>query len=247
LFYLCGAIGLLVMVPLYARTLLSTADAPYPEKRTLTPAAKAPKLSLEAFGGLSFGLLIFTYMTQGMLFWGITLWIPMAVKSIGFSGMAQAYGSALPYLAAVLLAVPMAYISDKTGKRVLIAALGLLIPGCLLLLLPTVNNGYLKLALITFAMGYYASSFTPNIWSIIQSNVRSHAIGAASGIVNGVGAGGGGTLAGLLVAGVYASTGSYMTGFMILGALVVLGVYRCCSMAFYNAAAGLALTGAMRA
>ncbi|WP_213991099.1 MFS transporter [Sodalis sp. dw_96] len=223
LFYLCGAIGLFIMVPLYAKTLLSTADAPYPEKPKDAAAAKPPKLTLASFGGVSFVLVIFAYLTQGMLFWGITLWIPMAVKSIGFSGMGQAFGSALPYLAAVALAIPMAYISDKTGKRILIAALGLLIPGVLLLLLPAVDNGYLKLALITVAMGYYASSFTPNIWSIIQSNVRPHAIGAASGIVNGIGAGGGGTLAGLMVARVYASTGSYMSGFMILGGLVVLG------------------------
>lgn len=47
-------------------------------------------------------------------------------------------------------------------------------------------------------MGYYAASFT-NIWSIIQSNVKPHAIGPASGIINGIGAGGGGTLAGLMV------------------------------------------------
>ncbi|TKI05178.1 MFS transporter [Martelella alba] len=223
LFYLCGGIGLVIMVPLYARTLMNTADAPYPEKPADSAQTDRPRLTLEAFGGLSFGLVIFTYLTQGMLFWGITLWIPLAVKSIGFTGMGQAFGSALPYLAAVVLAVPMAYISDRTGKRILIAALGLLIPGCLLLLLPEVNNGYLKLALITIAMGYYASSFTPNIWSIIQSNVRPHAIGAAAGIVNGVGAGGGGTLAGLMVARIYASTGSYMSGFMILGGLVALG------------------------
>ena len=223
LFYLCGAIGLLIMVPLYARTLMNTADAPYPERSDSLPVAKAPKLTVDAFGGVSFVLVIFAYLTQGMLFWGITLWIPLAVKSIGFSGMGQAFGSAIPYLAAVVLAIPMSYISDRTGKRVLIASLGLLIPGCLLLLLPTVDNGYLKLALITVAMGYYASSFTPNIWSIIQSNVRPHAIGAASGIVNGLGAGGGGTLAGLMVARIYASTGSYMSGFMVLGGLVALG------------------------
>ncbi|XBS68504.1 MFS transporter [Acerihabitans sp. KWT182] len=185
--------------------------------------AKPPRLTLASFGGASFILVIFAYLTQGMLFWGITLWIPMAVKSIGFTGMGQAVGSALPYLAAVALAIPMAYISDKTGKRILIAALGMLIPGVLLLLLPALDNGYARLALITLAMGYYASSFTPNIWSIIQSNVQPHAIGAASGIVNGVGAGGGGTLAGLMVARIYTSTGSYMSAFMVLGGLVVLG------------------------
>ena len=52
-----------------------------------------------------------------------------------------------------------------------------------------------KLALITVALGYYASSFTPNIWSILQETVEPQAVGPASGIINGLGAGGGGAAA----------------------------------------------------
>lgn len=220
LFFLCGGIGLLIMVPLYARALLNTRDAPLKQDRV---APRKVHLTLADFGGKSFVLLIITYLTQGMLFWGITLWIPMVVNSLGFTGWGQAFASALPYLLAVLLAIPMSWLSDKTGKRILIASLGLLIPGAMLLVLPWVQSGILKMTLITLAMGYYASSFTPNIWSIIQSGVRPHAVGAASGIVNGIGAGGGGTLAGFMVAILYARTGSYMPGFTLLGALVIIG------------------------
>ncbi|MEA7595347.1 hypothetical protein ONR49_25835, partial [Salmonella enterica subsp. enterica serovar Virginia] len=42
--------------------------------------------------------------------------------------------------------------------------------------LPFVDAPGFKITLITLAMGYYAASFTPNIWSIIQSNVKPHAI-----------------------------------------------------------------------
>lgn len=220
LFFLCGGIGLLIMVPLYARVLLNTRDAPLKQDQV---APRKIRLTREDFGGTSFVLLIITYLTQGMLFWGITLWIPMVVNSLGFTGWSQAFASALPYLLAVLLAIPMSWLSDKTGKRILIASLGLLIPGAMLLVLPWVQSGLLKMTLITLAMGYYASSFTPNIWSIIQSGVRPHAVGAASGIVNGIGAGGGGTLAGFMVALLYARTGSYMPGFTLLGALVIIG------------------------
>ncbi|ERK09041.1 putative sugar transporter [Pantoea sp. AS-PWVM4] len=220
LFFLCGGIGLLVMVPLYARVLLNTRDAPLQQAQVVP---RKVRLTREDFGGMSFVLLIITYLTQGMLFWGITLWIPMVVTSLGFTGWSQAFASALPYLLAVLLAIPMSWLSDKTGKRILIAALGLLIPGAMLLLLPWVESAVVKMTLITLAMGYYASSFTPNIWSIIQSSVRPHAVGAASGIVNGIGAGGGGTLAGFMVAILYARTGSYMSGFTLLGALVIIG------------------------
>lgn len=219
MFFITGGVGLFIMVPLYVIMLKKESQAPF---RVQSEGNKA-KLTMQALGGPAFLLLLFSYISQGMLFWGITLWIPMVVKSLGFTGTAQAVGSALPYIAAVILAIPMSIISDKTGKRVLIAALGLLIPGILLILLPQVEGGYLKLGLITVALGYYASSFTPNIWSILQSSVEPEAVGPASGIINGLGAGGGGTLAGFLVGLLKQSTGSYMSGFVALGIIVVLG------------------------
>jgi MFS family permease len=219
LFYLTGGIGLLAIVPLYVVMLRPESEAPYQ-----TPASgPEASLTLRDLGGPAFLLMVFSYITQGMLFWGITLWIPLAVRSLGFTGLGQAFASSLPYFAAVILTIPMARISDRTGQRVLIAALGQLIPGVLLLLLPVVDSGGAKLALITVALGYYASSYTPNIWSILQSSVAPRAVGPASGIMNGLGAGGGGTLAGFLVGILNARTGSYMSGFMLLGALAVLG------------------------
>ncbi len=41
--------------------------------------------------------------------------------------------------------------------------------------------------------------------------------------MNGIGAGGGGTIAGFLVGMMNSYTGSYMSGFMVLGGLVILG------------------------
>ncbi len=220
LFFITGGLGLVVIVPLYVAMLKPESQAPYREVQTKQAAAR---LSLAALGGPPFLLLVFSYITQGMLFWGITLWIPLAVRSLGFTGRSQAVASSLPFCAAVLFAIPLARISDQTGRRVLIAALGMLIPGVLMMLLPLVDSGYAKLALITIALGYYAGSYTPNIWSILQSTVEPQAIGPASGIINGLGAGGGGTIAGFLVGLLYRSTGSYMSGFVVLGALVILG------------------------
>ena len=219
-FIITGMAGILIIVPLYVIMLGKQESAPFYQKPAVS---EKTKLTLDALGGSSFFLLVFTYVTQGMLFWGITLWIPMVVNSLGYTGYEKAVVSSLPYLAAVILAVPISYISDRTQKRVLIASLGLLIPGCLLFILPYVETPLMKITLITLSMGYYAASFTPNIWSIIQSNVKPHAVGSASGIINGLGAGGGGTLAGLMVGYFYRTTGTYMHGFMVLGALVVLG------------------------
>jgi MFS family permease len=220
LFYITGGLGLVIIVPLYLAMLRPESEAPYQARQV---GHEPGRLTLQALGGPAFLLIVFSYITQGMLFWGITLWIPLAVRSLGFTGLGQALASSLPYIAAIALAIPIGIISDRTGKRVLIASMGLIIPGLLLLLLPAVDSGYAKLGLITIALGYYASSFTPNIWSILQSTVEPHAIGPASGIMNGLGAGGGGTIAGFLVGMISAHTGSYMSGFMVLGALVILG------------------------
>jgi MFS family permease len=227
LFLMTGAVGLILVVPLYMAVLRPERDAPYlPPART---GSGAP-LSLASFGGMSFLLLVISYLSQGMLFWGITLWIPLVTKSLGFTGASQALADALPYLAAVLLAIPITALSDRTGKRVLIASLGQILPGLLLLLLPEIANPSLKLAIITIALGYYASSYTPNIWSILQASVAPEAVGPASGIINGIGAGGGGTIAGFLVAFMDKATGSYMSGFVVLGLIVAVGGF--CLLAY---------------
>ncbi|HBC97355.1 MAG TPA: MFS transporter [Clostridium sp.] len=219
LFYITGGAGLFIVVPLYVKMLKRQSEAPY----AIDKEVAKNKVTFKALGGAPFLLILFSYISQGMLFWGITLWLPIAVKSLGFTGFANGFASSLPYFAAVILALPMSYISDKTGKRSKIAALGLIIPGILLMLLSQIDNNYLKLGIITISLGYYASSYTPNIWTIIQSNVEPEAVGPASGIINGLGAGGGGTIAGFIVGLMYKATGSYMSGFIILGLITVLG------------------------
>ncbi len=219
LFYFTGGIGLFIMIPLFWTMLKKESDAPYYKKYEGAPQ----KLTLKALGGKPFFLLVFSNLTQAMLFWGVTLWLPMVVKSLGFTGIRQAIGSALPYFIAIILAIPIAYISDKTGKRLLIATFGLFIPGAIMIFLPIVDTGILKLIMISFALGYGASSYSSNFWTILQSNVEPSVIGPAAGIINGIGAGGGGTLAGFIVGLFLRSTGSYMLGFMTLGILIIMG------------------------
>ncbi|MBN3801558.1 MFS transporter [Paraburkholderia sp. Ac-20336] len=221
LFHITGLLGLLIIVPLYLWRLPRKDAAPFPEPAVST--GKKERLTLASLGGPAFLLLLFSYLTQGALFWGITLWIPLAVKTLGFTGFEQAFASSIPYLFAVVLAIPLSRLSDRTKRRTLIAGLGLLIPGLLVVTLPFVGGAMAKMILITLSLGFYASAFSPNIWSIVQSTVHPDAVGPAAGIINGIGAGGGGTMAGFVVGMLYQSTGSYIPGFATLGAFVVLG------------------------
>lgn len=233
LFWATGLLGLFLL-PLYGRLLPATppgmremgtrgAGPSGAGTNGMGASGGQPRFGWQAVGGPSFLLLIFSYITQGMLFWGITLWIPPAVSRLGFTGPAQAGASALPYLAALLLAWPIARLADRSGRRVEIAALGLIGPGLLVAALPALASSALTLAFITLAMGWYAASYTPNLWAILQERVAPEAVGAAAGLINGLGAGGGGTLAGFLVGLIEARTGSYLAGFALLGALNLAG------------------------
>ena len=227
LFFITGFLGLFVALPLFWTMLKKESEAPYRSgKETSTK-----RLTLEALGGKPIFLLMFSNLTQAMLFWGVTLWLPMAVQSLGFTGFRQGLGSALPYLTAIILAIPFSWISDRTGKRLLFATLGLIIPGSLMISLPLINNSLVKLIMISLALGYGASNYTPNFWTILQSNVEPYAVGPAAGILNGISAGLGGTIAGFIVGLFLKSSGSYLPGFMVLGMLIILGGI---SMIFYG-------------
>lgn len=223
MFWILGGIGLLVVVPLY------TAFLPKESRGTAltatdTPARQArPRLSFADFGGWKFLLIVFSYFTNGMLFWGITLFIPLVVPTLGFSSSLTGLLSAAPYLASLLLTIPMMVISDRTGKRGAIATSGLIVGGILLACLAFTSSPGLQMTLIIIGLGYFTASYTTNIWAIAVASLPQHAVGPATGIINGFGAGGGGIVAGALVGALLSSTGSYVPGLTVLGVGAILG------------------------
>lgn len=232
-FYITGGLGVLIVVPLFLIFLKNAPDTPL-ENNAAASADDVPAKGMVSFrdlGGAPFLLLIFSYFANGMLFWGVTLFIPMVVSSLGFSGLWQGLASSLPYFLAILFAIPMSYVSDKTQRRGLIAAGGLSVAGILLITLPLIASPVVKMAVITLSIAWFTSCFTTNIWSIITSSVRKEAVGAASGIINGIGAGVGGTTAGFVVEFLHGSTGSYLPGFVVIGIVAIVGglsVYTYC-------------------
>ncbi|HET6501034.1 MAG TPA: MFS transporter [Amycolatopsis sp.] len=188
-----------------------------------SPAGSGATKGLKAFGGSKFGLLVFSYFANGMLFWGITLWIPLVLQSLGFTGGSRGLFAALPYLLSLVLTVPMMALSDRTGKRVLIASSGLLVGGAFVGCLPLVSSPAAKLVMICIGMGYFTATYTSNLWAIAVNDLPPRVIGPATGIINGFGAGGGGIVAGLVVGQLRAATGSYLPGFAVLGVVAVIG------------------------
>jgi MFS family permease len=255
LFWITGAAGLLLVVPLYAGLLTSRPSAARPAAEAATdpaveaatattagvgkapaagaertpgpgaqrPAQPRPRLTLAALGGPPFLLLVFSYFANGVLFWGITLWIPLVAKSFGFTGMMQGLLSALPYLLSLALTVPLTILSDRTGRRLPLAASGLFVGGVLMTGLPLLHSPSARMAVICIAMGYFTATYTSNLWAIVVADLDPHAVGPATGIINGFGAGGGGIVAGFVVGHLLAVTGSYLPGFVVLGCTALLG------------------------
>lgn len=221
-FIITGMIGIVIIVPLYMKVLKKQKDAPFYE-----PAQNSAqdKITWQGLGGKSILLLIVAYVLQGMYFWGITLWIPMIVRELKFSGFPLAIASSMPFLACILFAIPISAFSDKTRKRALIAGFGIIVAGCSTLFFPSVTNPYVGVALLSFAMAIFQATLIPNIFAIIQTNVKPSLVGVAHGIIGGIGAGGGGTIAGLLVGYIQRTTGSFMYGIVFLSvSLIIAGI-----------------------
>ncbi|MGF6947844.1 MFS family permease [Neobacillus sp. B4I6] len=221
LFFILGAAGLVIIVPLYLWLLKKEPEGV--QAKPKEEQSSQERLTFHSLGGSRFLLLIGAHLGQNMLFWGITLWIPLAVNSLGFNdGLTQGFVSGLPYMAAVILTIPMSVISDRTGKRVLIATVGLIISGILLVFLPEVNSPVGKIILITLSLGILISTYTVNIWAIIQSSVSRSYVGPVIGIVNGIGVGLGGTISSFIVGLLFKHTGSYIPGFTVISFIAIL-------------------------
>ncbi|MFC4123007.1 MFS transporter [Nonomuraea zeae] len=221
MFWVLGAIGLVVILPLYAR-FLPTA----PGTTTVADPGQGTSrkgLTFAAFGGWRFVLLVFSYFTNGMLFWGITLFIPLIVPTFGFATSINGLLAAAPYLVSLVLTVPMMIIADRTGRRGPIAVSGLVVGGVLLACVALTGNPVLQFALICLGLGYFTASYTPNIWAIAVTDLPAHVVGPATGIINGFGAGGGGIVAGALVGALFAATGTYALGLSVLGVVAIVG------------------------
>jgi MFS family permease len=222
LFWVTGLAGIVLVIPLYVAFLKSAPTGAAPPAPAREPGTRM-KMRFADFGGPRFLLLVFSYFSNGMLFWGITLWIPLVIQSLGFTGTGRGLLAALPYLLSLVLTVPMMGISDRTGKRVLIASSGLLVGGTLVGALPLVENPVGKLVMICVGMGYFTATFTSNLWAIAVTDLPAHLVGPATGIINGFGAGGGGIVAGFVVGKLQAATGSYLPGFVVLGVMAIVG------------------------
>jgi ACS family tartrate transporter-like MFS transporter len=162
------------------------------------------------------------YFTIVMAMYGVGFWLPLIVKGLsGASDGTVALITALPYLSAVIVMVPVARHSDETGERrwhiagsCVVAAVGLLATAA-------TRSPILAIASLCVAASGMWSSLGP-CWSLPMAVLSGEAAAAGLALINSVGNLGG--FAGPYLVGlVRRTTNSFAAGLAILALGLLLG------------------------
>ena len=190
------------------------------EHRKLWPALCDPRV-------LALSLVLFGI---GFARFGIGLWLPQIVQSMGVSDSANGFIVALPYIASIVAMILWGRSSDVRGERIWHVALPALL-GAVGFVVASLVHSYLLvlLALTVATMGIHAT-WGP-FFSLPSSFLRGTA--AAGGIALIVAAGNlGGALGTNLMGVLKQETGGYATGMaalalgLVLSAIIVLALGR---------------------
>jgi len=167
-------------------------------------------------------ILCLVYFSLIVAMYGITLWMPLMLKSAtGFSNFLVGVVSALPYLAATVFMVLLGILSDRTGERRPFVAGSLALAAAGLLLSVFASSPVWSIACLVIAAAGIWGALGP-FWAFAGSFLSG--AGAATGfaLINSIGNLGGFT--GPFLVGFFLdSTGSYAAGMTFMGLTVLAG------------------------
>jgi len=125
-----------------------------------------------------FGIILATY--------GLSLWLPQIVKSMGFSDLQTGFMVALPYAVAIVAMILWARASDAHGERLWHVALPAMLGAASLAVAAILGMGPWTMVALTFAtIGIYGAIAV--MWTLPQSLLGGTAAAAAIALVNSVG------------------------------------------------------------
>lgn len=133
-------------------------------------------------------ILTAVYLLNNMFNYGLSIWWPTIAKSFtGSSYTVVGLLSTLAPLVALIVMFITSHHSDKTGERKWHAASILIISGLALLMSAVTGaSPFVSVAFILLAQGIWGG-FSALFWSIPSIIISSAAIGAATGLINGIG------------------------------------------------------------
>ncbi|ONG58929.1 hypothetical protein BKE38_01215 [Pseudoroseomonas deserti] len=174
-------------------------------------------------------LLTLVYMCNGIAIYGVVLWLPQIVKSIGgLTNLQTGLVSAIPFVFAAIGLIVIARNSDRTGERKLHTALSGLFGGLFLAasaFAPTPLIGLALLCCAAFVLWATLGVF----WTLPTQFLTGAAAAGGLAAINGF-AQLGGFFGPTLVGWVRESTGSFTYSLLALAVFPVIGCLICLSL-----------------
>ncbi|MEM0448335.1 MAG: MFS transporter [Methanomassiliicoccales archaeon] len=155
-----------------------------------------------------------------MVWWGISLWLPSYLKAQGMAPSEIMWVASLPYFGGIAGLLIGSYLSDRTGKVLVITVLFQAAGAITLLLMVGVNSPIATMAVLA-CLFFCIALLPPNAFTLLQNVAPPEIIGSATGIMNGI-AVGMGAIGPILLGTVVAASGSFEAGFVIMAGLQVL-------------------------
>ena len=147
--------------------------------------------------------------------YGVGLWLPQIVQSMGYTNLATGFIVAVPSLAGMIAMVLWGRSSDRHGERVKHVAAAALLAAVSLALASLSGSNLAVLAALTFAtIGIYSA--LPTFYSVPSMFLSGTAAAGGIALVNTFGTGLGGFLGPTVVGLLRQGTGSYAAGMQAL-------------------------------
>jgi sugar phosphate permease len=209
---------------------VNKAELDYIENALRAEAAQEAKMKVESLGqrlasfcfNYRFWLLTINYFCIASIWWGMMAWLPSYLKvSRGFSWAAMGALSSLPYVIGTISILFFGHLGDKIGRRAPLAVVSHALAAVGIYFGAHATDNMTAALLISFGIASIGIAL-PATWSLLQRVVPARAIGAGSGMMNGL-ANGSSAFSPALIGYFIAITGSYMGGLMFLVGLAGLG------------------------
>lgn len=205
---------------------VSEAEASYIEREQADEQAALAGIQSGSYRELlrsgPFWLVTIGYMATASIWWGIMTWLPQYLKvARHFSWTQMGIFSSLPYILGMISVVGVAYISDRWGRRGIFYTMGLLGAVVFIYLGATTTSNLYSAIFIALGI-FFLGWVMPVAWTLLQTIVAPHLVGAAAGLMNGI-ANGFAAMAPLIMGYLIGQTGSYLAGMVYLMVVGLIG------------------------
>ncbi|HUL39552.1 MAG TPA: MFS transporter [Methanomassiliicoccales archaeon] len=223
-FFAVGILCALVLVPVF----LKLRDCPecerirrHEHKQSLGELMRKAMKDLRAASRIK-GIFILSAADAAgnLVWWGISLWLPSYLFAIGLTQTEVMWVASLPYLGGIAGLLLGSFLTDRTGKVILIT-FSFQMLGALAVLLLIGTTSAVAIMMVLAVLFFFIALFPPNAFTLLQGIAPPELMGSATGLMNGIAVGMG--VFGPVILGVaVAATGSFEAGFVIMAMMQVL-------------------------